>query len=88
MPVLAEFTAFHAFGIVFAAWAVIVAVLGFTSSRFPGNDNGTRTVVGITLVLMAATIGAAIGTGEKHESEHEAPSEGQGSGTSHNEPPE
>jgi hypothetical protein len=88
MTVLAEFTAFHAFGIVFAAWAVIVAVLGFSSSRFPGNDNGTRAVVGITLVLMAATVGAAIGTGEKHEGGHEAPAEGQGSGPSHDEPPE
>jgi hypothetical protein len=74
MTVLAEFNAFHGLGIAFAAWAVIVAVLGF-SSQFPKNEGAMRAVVGITMLLMASTIGAAIGTAEKHEPEggHETP---------------
>jgi hypothetical protein len=63
---LAEFNAFHGLGIVLAAWAVIVAVLGFMSSSFPKNDGGVRAVMAITALLVMGTIGAAIGTSEKH----------------------
>jgi hypothetical protein len=67
--VLAEFNAFHGVGIAFAAWAVIVAALGFLSADFPKNNGGVRVVVVISALLLAATVGAAIGTSEKHGGE-------------------
>ena len=71
MIVLAEFNAFHGIGIAFAVWAVIVAVLGFTSADFPRTDGLKRTVVVISALLLASTVGAAIATSEKH-SAHES----------------
>jgi hypothetical protein len=72
LPV-AEFNAFHGIGIALGTWAVIVFVLGLISKDFPKNEGGARAVMGITVVLVAATIGAAIATSEKHgahESSH------------------
>jgi hypothetical protein len=63
---LAEFNAFHGLGIALAAWAVIVAVLGFTNASFPRNEGGVRAVMAITALLVMAAVGAAIGTAEKH----------------------
>jgi len=63
---LAEFNAFHGMGIALAAWAVIVAVLGFMGANFPRSEGAVRAVMGITVVLVAGTIGAAIATSEKH----------------------
>ncbi len=70
---LAEFNAFHGVGLAFTAWALIVAFLGSTRSDFPNNRGTQRAVVAISALLLAATVGAAIGTSEKHgahESSH------------------
>ena len=70
---LAEFTAFHGIGFAFTAWAVIVAVLGITRADFPRSGGAQRAVVAISAILLAATVGAAIATSEKHgahESSH------------------
>ena len=64
---LAEFNAFHGIGIALAAWAVIVAVLGFLGDGFPKNEGGVKAVMAITVLLVVGTIGAAIATSEKHE---------------------
>ena len=63
--------AFHVIGSALAAWAVIVAVLGFMSSSFPRNEGGVRLVMAITTLLVAGAIGSAIATSEKH-GEHDA----------------
>jgi hypothetical protein len=73
VTVLAEFNAFHGIGIAFTAWAVIVATLGMMSADFPRNNGAARAVVAISALLLAATVGAAISTSEKHgahESSH------------------
>jgi hypothetical protein len=92
---LAEFNAFHGVGIAFAVWAVIVAVLGFRKPDFPKNDGATRVVLVISALLLVGTVGAAIGTSEKHsahESSHgdrENPTEeGESPENRRNEPPE
>ena len=64
---LAEFNAFHGIGIALASWAVILSVLGTVRANFPGNDGAARAIMAITAVLVVGTIGAAIGTAEKHE---------------------
>ncbi|HEX8647970.1 MAG TPA: hypothetical protein VF715_13840 [Thermoleophilaceae bacterium] len=56
--------AFHVIGGLLAAWAVIVALLGFRG--FPRNEGGVRAVMAITVLLVAGAIGSAIGTSEKH----------------------
>ena len=68
---LAEFNAFHGIGLALAAWAVIVAVLGFMGSGFPKNEGGVRAIMAITVLLVAGAIGSAIATSEKH-GEHDA----------------
>jgi hypothetical protein len=70
---LAEFNAFHGLGIALAAWAVVVAVLGFRSASFPSDQGVARVVMAISALLVVSTIGAAIATSEKHgahESSH------------------
>ena len=66
---LAEFNAFHGIGIAFAAWAVIVAVLGFMSSSFPKNEGTVKAVMAITVLLMLGTVVSAVATSEKHVGE-------------------
>jgi membrane protein DedA with SNARE-associated domain len=63
---LAKFTAYHGLGIALAAWAVIVAALGFSRSTFPKSTGGLRAVMAITFLLVAGTITAAIATSERH----------------------
>ncbi len=83
MLVVAEVNAFHVLGVLFGVYAVVVALLGFRSERFPGSDGAMRAVIVLTTVLMASTLAAAIITAEKHaphESSHgdrENPSEGE-----------
>ena len=77
---LAEFNAFHGLGIALAAWAVIVAVLGFMSANFPRNDGAARAVMAISALLVVSTIGAAIATSEKH---HGEPSHGDRENPTH-----
>jgi hypothetical protein len=77
---LAEFNAFHGLGIALAAFAVIVAVLGFTSASFPRGEGAQRAVMAICALLVAGTIGAAIATSEKH---HGEPSHGDRENPTH-----
>jgi hypothetical protein len=60
---VAAVNAYHVFGVLFAAWAVIVSFLGITRENFPGTPGATRLVGIVSVLLAAATIGSAIYTG-------------------------
>lgn len=53
---------FYIAGGAFAAWAVILASIGLTRPSFPYNVRGQRTVIGISFLLLVATIAMAIAT--------------------------
>jgi hypothetical protein len=53
-------TAFYLCGGVLAAWAVVLGVLGLRSAEFPGGERGARGVMGISAVLVVATMAAAV----------------------------
>ena len=53
-------TAFFIAGGVLAVWAVILAVLGLRSQRFPGGAGGERIVLLIGVVLVIATTSTAV----------------------------
>jgi hypothetical protein len=55
-------TGFYVAGGVLAAWAVLIGVIGVTRPAFPHGEAGGRVVMGITFVLMAATMAAAVAT--------------------------
>ncbi len=66
---------FYVIGGLTAAWAVLVAVLGIRHERFPATRGATRIVMAISLVLVAASIGAAVVTGILESAEHTEESE-------------
>jgi plastocyanin len=53
---------FYIVGAVFAAWAVIVSVLGLRSPNFPGTPGRTRLVMGISIVLALSAVSVAVAT--------------------------
>jgi len=53
---------FYIAGAVLAAWAVILAGIGLSRVSFPYNERGQGAVIGISLVLVIATIAMAIAT--------------------------
>lgn len=55
-------TPFYVVAGVFAAWAVLIGVLGVTRPAFPHGEAGGRVVMGVSLVLMVATMIAAVAT--------------------------
>jgi plastocyanin len=57
-----DITAFHVLGACLALWAVVLTAIGVTRPDFPGKGAGTRIVIGISALLVASTIAAAIGT--------------------------
>jgi hypothetical protein len=63
--------AFHVCGALFAAWALIIAVLGISREGFPGSAGGARLVGGISVLLCVAAIGTAIYTAATEEEEGE-----------------
>lgn len=67
MLLIADFTAFHAVGIVFACWAVFVTVVGIRRPDFPGGAE--RAVLAISVLLAFGVIGTAIGTSENEKKE-------------------
>jgi Mn2+/Fe2+ NRAMP family transporter len=69
--------AFHVLGLVFAAWAVLVAFLGIRRHNFPGTRSAERLVAAISVVLFLAAVGSAIITAATEEEEAEHPTEGQ-----------
>lgn len=61
------FRFFFVIGPLFAAWAVILAVLGFRRPDFPGERGGQRIVIGISLALMLTVVlSAMIGAKFEH----------------------
>jgi len=69
---LASETLFVYFGAVLAAWAVLLALIGLSRADFPGKGGGQRVVIGISVVLVAAAIGTAIGTAKQGKKASEA----------------
>ena len=53
---------FYVLGGALAVWAVVLSALGLTRPSFPGGAVGERAVIGISVVLAAATITAAVTT--------------------------
>jgi plastocyanin len=60
--IAAEITAFHIAGGILALWAVVLSALGVMRHDFPGKGSGQTIVMGISVVLVVATIATAIGT--------------------------
>jgi hypothetical protein len=51
--------AFYVIGPAFAAWAVLLAIFGFTRPDWPARGSAQRIVIAISLLLMLAVIGSA-----------------------------
>ena len=51
---------FFVAGGLFAAWAIVLFVVGMRSQAFPGGQSGERTVVAVSLVLMVAAMATAV----------------------------
>jgi hypothetical protein len=51
---------FYILGAVLVVWALILALIGLNRPEFPGNKQGERGVIALTLVLAILAIGAAI----------------------------
>ena len=68
-----EPNAFHIIGGIFAIWAVLLGVMGFTRPDFPSSGGTQRLVIVVSLALMLGAVSAAILTGEtkEHEGHHE-----------------
>jgi len=74
---LASETLFVYFGAALALWAVLLAFLGLSRATFPGKGaTGERVVIGISVVLVAAAIGTAIGTAKQGKKASEATAAG------------
>jgi hypothetical protein len=56
-------TAYYIAAGVFALWAVAVGAFGVTRPAFPNGATGARIVMGVSFLLMAATMAAAVVTG-------------------------
>jgi len=63
--------AFHVLGGLFAAWAVIVAVLGITRENFPGSRRAMIAVATISVLLAAGAMFSAIYTGITEDEDQE-----------------
>jgi plastocyanin len=61
---------FYICGLLFAAWAVVLAFLGLSRASFPGGRRGQLAVIGISVGLAAAAIGTAIGTASTEKPEN------------------
>jgi plastocyanin len=82
-----DITAFHVLGAMLALWAVVLTALGVTREGFPGKGSGQTVVMAISALLVAGTIGSAIGTakdepkgGEEAGKASKAPATGANSG--------
>jgi hypothetical protein len=67
--------AFHVFGALFAAWAVIVSFVGITREDFPSSGGAARAVAVVSILLAIGTVGSAIITSANEE--HEGGEEGE-----------
>jgi hypothetical protein len=53
---------FYLVGGVLVVWALALAGIGLTRPSFPYNDRGSRGVIGLSLLLVVATLATAIAT--------------------------
>jgi hypothetical protein len=53
-------TAFYVAGGLLAVWAVLLGAAGLSRAELPGTVTAERGIIGITAVLVAATLSAAI----------------------------
>lgn len=63
--------AFHVIGLLFALWAVILAVVGITRRDFPRGGRQTFAVGTVSVLLAVSAIGSAIITSALEEEEEE-----------------
>jgi hypothetical protein len=63
--------AFHVCGALFAAWALIISILGIRRERFPVTGGAARAAGAISIVLCLAAIGTAIYTSATEEESEE-----------------
>jgi len=63
--------AFHVVGSLFAAWAVLVAVLGITRENFPGSRGAMLAVQAVSVLLAAGAMFTAIYTGITEDEDEE-----------------
>jgi plastocyanin len=74
---------FYILGGLLASWAVVLSAFGLSHADFPGSPARGRAVMGISAVLMLATVTSAVATSGKHQNEgeakaeHKAPEKGQ-----------
>jgi len=62
-------TPFYVAGGALAAWAVILASLGFARAGFPGSAGRMRAVIALSATLVLATVATAVATSTKPEHE-------------------
>ena len=60
---------FYIAGVLLAVWAVVLAFLGLSRASFPGGRTGERAVIGISVVLAAATVAMAVVTASTEKPE-------------------
>jgi hypothetical protein len=61
--------AFHVCGVLFAAWALIVSIIGITRDDFPSTEGLARVVGLVSVVLCLAAVSTAIYTSATEEEE-------------------
>jgi hypothetical protein len=71
VPTVLAVRAFYVIGPIFAVWAVLLSIVGFTRPNWPDKATGQRLVVVVSLVLMLGVIASAV-IGAKFE-KHEQP---------------
>lgn len=67
--------AFHVLGGILAIWALLVSFLGITRENFPATKQAERIVATISIVLVAAAIGAGVITAATEDEEEEGGAE-------------
>lgn len=53
-------TIFFVLGCVFAAWAILIGTLGMRSETFPKDRGAATAVIGVSVILAAATMAAIV----------------------------
>lgn len=71
---------FYIAGAVLAGWAVVLGAGSIRRPDFPGTAAASRAVMGVTALLVVATLGTAVGTATKHHSEAQAGEQGSAQG--------
>ena len=69
--VFRDVNAFHVMGGILAIWALLVSFLGITRENVPATKQAERIVATISIVLVAAAIGAGVITAATEDEEEE-----------------